>query len=317
MDLNDTAAFVLVAAHGSFSRAAQTLGVPKGTVSRRVARLEEHLGARLLQRTTRQVGMTEVGRAYYERCRHAVEEIEDAERLVSDVKGTVNGTLRVSLSTDLMRSLLLPRLPALRERHPLLRLEIDVSQRKVDLVAENIDVALRGGPSIEDSNLVVRKLADSGLFLYATPEYLRDRGTPRSIADLAKHECISFLRPGWSSHWKLIGPEGPIDVDLGGFVAVNEIGTIHELTRAGYGIGICEVNTVREDVVQGRLRPVLPDFGIPSGGLWAVYPSKHHLSPKVRAFVDFVDESVAPWRVAPRARALPGRATAKKKAKKG
>src|SRR5687768_10990856 len=144
MDLNDTAAFVLVAEHGSFSRAAERLGVPKGTVSKRIARLEQHLGARLLQRTTRQVGMTEVGRAYYERCRHAVEAVEDAERLVHGVKGTVTGTLRVSMAADLMRTILVPNLGRLRKRHPNLRLEIDISQRKVDLVAENIDVALRG-----------------------------------------------------------------------------------------------------------------------------------------------------------------------------
>src|SRR5688500_16430971 len=133
MSLDDTAAFVFVASHGSFSRAAERLGVPKGTVSKRIARLEESLGTRLLQRTTRQVGMTDAGRAYYERCRHAVEAIADAERLVHDVRGTVTGTLRVSMASDLMRILLAPCLGELHARHPDLRLEIDLSQRKVDL----------------------------------------------------------------------------------------------------------------------------------------------------------------------------------------
>jgi DNA-binding transcriptional LysR family regulator len=307
MDLNDTAAFVLVANHGSFSRAAEVLGVPKGTVSRRIARLEDHLGARLLQRTTRQVGMTDAGRAYYERCRHAVEAIEDAERLVHDVKGTVTGTLRVSLAADLMRSLLAPCLGELRARHPKLRLEIDVSQRKVDLVAENIDVALRGGASIDDSNLVARKLAESSLLLCATPAYLRARGTPRTVADLDGHDCISFLPVGWSWRWKLTGPDQrPVDVDLRGSIAVNEIGAVCELTRSGYGIGLCESNMVRDELARGELRRVLPDLGVPGGGLWAVYPSKHHLSPKVRAFVDFIAEELAggdTWKSPPRARA--------------
>jgi DNA-binding transcriptional LysR family regulator len=303
MNLNDTAAFVLVASHGSFSRAAQLLGVPKGTVSRRIARLEDHLGTRLLQRTTRQVGMTDAGRAYYERCRHAVEAIEDAERLVHDVKGTVTGTLRISVAADLMRTLLAPSLGELRARHPQLRLEIDVSQRKVDLVAENIDVALRGGASIDDSNLVVRKLAESSLLLCATPAYLEKRGTPLTVANLDGHECISFLPAAWSWRWKLMGDDGPVDIDLRGWIAVNEIGAVHELTRAGHGIGLCESNMVREDLARDRLRRVLPDLSVPGGGLWAVYPSKHHLSPKVRAFVDFIDEHLASWRARPRARA--------------
>lgn len=294
MDLNDTAAFVLVANHGSFSRAAERLGVPKGTVSKRVARLEESLGTRLLQRTTRQVGMTDAGRAYYERCRHAVEAITDAERLVHDVKGTVTGTLRVSMAGDLMRMLLAPsQLAELHERHPDLRLEIDLSQRKVDLVAENIDVALRGGPSIEDSNLVVRKLADSALVFCATPAYLKKHGTPRAPSDLADHACIAFPGP---LRRKIGGPDGPTEVELRGWIAVNEIGTIADLTRLGYGIGLCETNMIREDLAAGRLRHVLPGYGMMGGGLWAVYPSKHHLSPKVRAFVDFVDEKVGLWR---------------------
>jgi DNA-binding transcriptional LysR family regulator len=305
MDLNDTAAFVLVATHGSFSRVAERLGVPKGTVSKRVARLEEHLGTRLLQRTTRQVGMTDAGRAYYERCRHAVEEIENAERLVNDVSGTVTGTLRVSMAADLMRFLLAPRLAELHARHPALRLDVDLSQRKVDLVAENIvaeniDVALRGGPSIDDSNLVVRKLADSGLVFCATPAYLKKHGTPRTPSDLAQHACITFFGP---PRRKIGGPDGPVDVELGGWIAVNEIGTVADLTRLGYGVGLCETNMIRQDLAEGRLRRILPEHGVMGGGLWAVYPSKHHLSPKVRAFVDFVDESVAPWRETSRGRA--------------
>jgi DNA-binding transcriptional LysR family regulator len=299
MSLDDTAAFVVVATHGSFSRAAERLGVPKGTVSKRVARLEEKLGERLLQRTTRQVGMTDAGRAYYERCRHAVEAIADAERLLHDVKGTVTGTLRVSVAADLMRTLLVGCLGELRARHPHLRLEIDVSQRKVDLIAEGFDVALRGGGSIDDSNLVARKLADSSLVLCATPEYLRKHGTPRTLADLSEHECVTFLRPSPApspSPSKLMGPEGLVDADLHGWISVNEIGIVCELARAGHGIGLCESNMVRGDLATGALRQVLPDYGLWGGGLWAIYPSKHHLSPKVRAFVDFVDESLASWR---------------------
>jgi DNA-binding transcriptional LysR family regulator len=212
---------------------------------------------------------------------------------VNDVSGTVTGTLRASMPADLMRTLIAPRLAELHDRHPDLRLEIDISQRKVDLVAENIDVALRGGPSIEDSNLVIRKLADSGLVFCATPAYLKKHGTPKSPADLARHACIAFTGP---TRRKISGPEGPVDLELRGWLAVNEIGTVADLTRLGYGIGLCETNTIRGELADGRLRRVLPGHAVMGGGLWAVYPSKHHLSPKVRAFVDFVDESLAPWR---------------------
>jgi DNA-binding transcriptional LysR family regulator len=277
MDLNDTAAFVAVARAGSFTQAAATLGLPKGTVSRQVARLERHLGARLLQRTTRQVALTDVGRAYYERCRHAVEAIVDAERLVADVKGTVTGTLRVATSFDFGRDWLSPWLPELRKRHPSLRIELELSQRKIDLLAENVDVA--------------RKLADSELLFCASPEYLAARGTPKTIEQLREHDLLTLKRPNPSSaRWRLLGPKGPVDVELDAWLEVTDLGVLRDVVRRGAGIGLCEVNSVAEDLRARTLRRVLPEYGLGGAGLWAVYPSTHHLSPKVRAFVDFVAE---------------------------
>jgi LysR family transcriptional regulator AphB len=290
MDLNDTAAFVAVGRARSFTRAAERLGVPKGTVSRQVARLERHLGARLLQRTTRSVALTDVGRAYYERCLHAVDAIADAERLVADVTGTVTGTLRVATSSDFARDWLAQWLPELRQRHPGLRLELEISQRRVDLIAENIDVALRGGGPMDDSGLVARKLASSGLVFCATPAYLRRRGSPRTIEELASHECLTMHRPGGSTRWRLTGPSGPVDVDLRGWLAVNELGVLREAVRQGLGIGLCESMSVKSDLRSRKLRRVLPNYALAGGALWAVYPSTHHLSPKVRAFVDFLAE---------------------------
>jgi DNA-binding transcriptional LysR family regulator len=293
MSLDDTAAFVAVGKLGSFTRAAERLGVPKGTVSRQVARLERRLGARLLQRTTRRVALTDVGRAYFERCRHAVDSIEDAARLVADVTGTVTGTLRVATSFDFGRDRLSAWLPELHQRHPELRLELELSQRRVDLVEDGIDVAIRGGPPMGDSGLVARKLAESGLVFCATPAYLRAHGTPRSLADLAQHECLTLHLPGSASRWRLSGPEGPVDVDLHGWLRVNEIGVLNDAVRADSGIGLCEAIAVRVAVRARRLVHILPEYVLGPGGLWAIYPSAHHLSPKVRAFVDFVAEKVA------------------------
>jgi len=210
MDLNDTAAFVAVGRAGSFTRAAERLGVPKGTVSRQVARLERHFGARLFQRTTRRVALTDVGRAYYERCLHAVDAIADAERLVADVSGTVTGNLRVATSFDFARDWLTPWLAELRRRHPGLRLELELSQRRVDLVAESIDVAIRGAGAMEDSGYVARKLASSGFVLCATSAYLKKHGTPRSLDDLAKHECLTMKRPGGGARFTVQLP-APVD----------------------------------------------------------------------------------------------------------
>jgi len=293
MDLNDTATFVAVARAGSFTQAAARLGVPKGTVSRQVSRLERALGARLLQRTTRQVSLTDIGRAYYERCRHAVEAISDAERLVADVKGTVTGTLRVATSFDFGRDWLGPWLPELHALHPELRLEMELSQRRIDLVADNIDVAIRGGGALEDSGQVARKLADSALVFCASPTYLRTHGTPKTIDDIAKHECLTLHRSGNSStRWRLHhGPRATaLDVDLKGWLAVNELGLLRHLVACGMGIGLCEENSIASELSRGELKRVLPDYSLAGAGLWAVYPSTHHLSPKVRAFVDFVAE---------------------------
>jgi DNA-binding transcriptional LysR family regulator len=290
MDLNDTAAFVAVARAGSFTQAATRLGLPKGTVSRQIARLERHLGARLLQRTTRQVSLTDVGRAYYERCRHAVEAIVDAERLVADVQGTVTGTIRVATSFDFGRDWLAQWLPELREKHPELRVELELSQRRIDLVADNIDVAIRGGGQMDDSGQVARKLADSRLLFCAAPSYLKKHGTPKTLDDLAKHECLTLHRPNASMRWRFHGPEGPVDVDLKGWLSVNELGVLRDIVAQGLGIGFCEENSIAAAVRDHRLRHILTDYALTGAGLWAVYPSTHHLSPKVRAFVDFVAE---------------------------
>jgi DNA-binding transcriptional LysR family regulator len=291
MDLNDTAAFVAVARAGSFTQAATRLGLPKGTVSRQIARLERHLGARLLQRTTRQVSLTDVGRAYYERCRHAVEAIVDAERLVADVQGTVTGTIRVATSFDFGRDWLGPWLPDLRKQHPELRIELELSQRRIDLVADNIDVAIRGGGQMDDSGQVARKLADSRLLFCASPSYLKEHGTPKKLDDLANHECLTLHRPNAATRWRFQGPnKEPVDVDLKGWLAVNELGVLRDTVIQGLGIGFCEENSIAKALHDHRLRHILPDYALTGAGLWAVYPSTHHLSPKVRAFVDFVAE---------------------------
>lgn len=286
MDLNETLAFVCVARSGSFTAAARTLGLPKATISRRVARLEARLKARLLQRSTRRTSLTEAGRVYFERSLHAITELENAERLLADVTDTPSGTLRVTTSFDFGRDNLAAWLPAFHERYPEVRLELELTQRRVDLISENIDVAIRGG-FLRDSALIARRLLASSLVLCATPAYLERHGTPRTLEALRHHQCLG---PG--RQFPLTGPAGVVTLELDGWLMANEFGVVQQAVLAGAGIGLIESTRLAGDLAAGRLCRVLPEYGVEGGGLYAVYPSSHHLSPKVRVFVDFLQQQI-------------------------
>jgi DNA-binding transcriptional LysR family regulator len=296
MDLNETLAFVVVARTGSFTSAGKRLALPKATVSRRVARLEERLRVRLLERTTRSVALTAAGRAYYERCEHGIEEIENAERAALDVSGNATGTLRISAPFDLARDRLASLLPELRRKHPHLALVVELTQRRVDLIAEGFDVALRGGPRLDDNSLIARKIIGSEIILCAAPRYLAKRGTPATAAALADHQVLvagplvsspSSSAPN-ARRIRLHAATGPVELALTPWLVANEFGFLREAAIAGAGIATVESSSVTADLRAKRLRRVLPALSIGGGALWAVYPSSHHLSPKVRVFIDFL-----------------------------
>lgn len=287
MNLNETLAFVAVARAGSFTGAGRRLGTPKSTLSRQVARLEERMGAQLLTRTTRKLTLTEVGEAYYARCLHAIEQIEDAERVASDVSGKPRGTLRVSTSFDVGRDRLPRLIPEFCVAYPDIDLVINMTQRTVDLVAEGYDVALRGGV-LKDSGLVARRLEPSALILCASPDYLERCGTPTSLEQLADHDGVLYGPLPNQPGWRLQGPDGMADIPLRSRIVGNEFGFVRKLLIAGLGIGVMLGPDARDDIEAGRLVRVLPDYGLEGGGLYVVYPGTHHLSPKVRVFVDFV-----------------------------
>lgn len=293
MSLDETLAFVTVAELGSFTAAGDKLGVPKSTLSRQVSRLEERLGARLLQRTTRRLSLTELGEAYYQRCHPALEEIADAERIALDVSGHPRGTLRVSMPFDLARDVMVDLIPEFCERYPEIDLSIFMSQRSVDLVAEGFDVALRGG-NLPDAGFIARRLAWDSLVLCAAPSYLDARGRPGSVEALAEHDGI-LMGDGRQVLNRLPGPEGMTHLPLREHIVANEWGVIQACIRAGMGVGPLRGGLVVEDFESGALEWVLPELGMrKGGGLFVVYPSKHHLSPKVRVFVDFVQEKLPP-----------------------
>jgi DNA-binding transcriptional LysR family regulator len=291
MDLNETLAFVSVARAGSFTAAAKRLALPKATVSRRVRRLERRLRAQLLVRTTRKVSLTNIGRAFFERCAHAVEQMEDAERAAHDASGAARGTLRLTAPFDFGRDRLAGWLREFRRRYPEIVLEVELTQRNVDLVAEGFDLALRGGGRI-DAPGIVRKLAPSGVILCASPAYLKARGVPKVTDDLARHDVLAMRGIFANGRLRLVGPAGPVEVAAAPWLTVNEWGVLRQGALDGLGIALVEGASVAADLRARRLRRVLPELGLPGGGLFALYPTSRHLAPTVRVFIDFLVEKI-------------------------
>lgn len=290
--LDDTHAFVSVVAAGSFTEAGRRLGVPKSTLSRQVARLEERLGARLLQRTTRRLSLTETGHAYYDQCRRAIEDIEAAERRVQDATQEARGVLKVTCPFDFARDHLSKWIAEFEERYPEVVMVLVISQRRVDLLAEGVDVALRGGV-LDSSEFVAKKLAGSLVQLCASPKYLDRHGRPRSPSELRDHAGVLMGRGVTDPPWRFQGPGGLVPIEPRPVFVANEWGVLHRVLLDGLGIGPMLSTRVRADLDAKRLEVVLPDYTVDDGGLYAVYPSRHHLTPKVRVFVDFLQKKVS------------------------
>ena len=283
-NLNDVLVFTQVVEAGSFTAAAKSLDLPTSTVSRRVARLENELGVRLLHRTTRRLSLTAPGERYHERCARIIEELADAEREVTQAQATPKGRVRVTAPVDFSPISTL----AARFLHefPDVHLELDLTNRRVDLVEEGYDVALRAGVLV-DSTLVGYKLADSTMKLVASPEYLDAHGAPRTVQELSDHDCIVFGKLGPQITWPLRSESGPVNVSVSGRISVNHLLAAKRAAVAGLGIAMIPGAYVSVELAAGPLSPVLPKIGAPAGGLWLVVPNRH-MAPAARAFVEYV-----------------------------
>jgi DNA-binding transcriptional LysR family regulator len=288
--LDDVVAFVEVARAGGFAAAGRMLRVPRSTLSRQLQRLEDALGVRLLERTTRAVRLTEAGSGYFHRCSHAIDLITAANRGARDSGALPRGNLRVSTPFDVARDVLAAALPDFRRRYPDIELQLEITQRRVDVVREGFDLALRGGMPMKDSGLTVRKLAASVMRLYASPAYLAARGTPTDPDALAEHDLIGFASvDGGAMPWRLAGPNGNLDLVPRSWVSANEFSFIRAAVIAGSGIGLLQAIAAFGEKA-GEIIPVLPEYAMHGGALWAIYPSARRVPPKVRVFVDFLIE---------------------------
>jgi DNA-binding transcriptional LysR family regulator len=281
-------AFARVVEAGSFARAADRLDLSVSAVSRHVADLESHLGARLLNRTTRRLSLTESGQAFYERCVQLLADLEEAEEAVTAGAIVPRGTLRMTASISFGAGYLAPAIAEFRQRHPQLRFDIELSDRAVDLVDERIDVAIRIG-GIGSQALIGRRIGTAQMVCCASPSYLARHGTPRTPADLADHACLTYEYSSDGNLWRFTDAAGEShDVKVTGFAHSNNGAMLAALAVAGVGVTVEPDFILAPDVRAGRLVRILRDYAPPTIIIHAVYPSRRHLSAKVRAFIDFL-----------------------------
>lgn len=285
--------FVAVADTQSFTGAGRRLGRSKALVSKHVGELEERLGVRLINRTTRSVQVTDIGRIYYDRARTLIGEFEALEEAVKAESGHPRGRLKITAPQTLGEMELMEMLKAFRERHPGVELDVLLADRIVDLIAEGFDVALRV-TTLQDSTLIARKLCDVRLVLCASPEYLAEHGRPKVPADLAAHDCIVDTNIRWRDAWRFGPPEKEEVVKVEPVLTVNSATAVHRAVHEGMGIGFIPEFAVAQDLKDKRLTALFEDKTFQQLGVYLVYPHRLHLSAKVRAFLDFTAAWYAP-----------------------
>lgn len=289
MDLNRAAIFVKVVDQGGFTAAARALGLPKSSVSRSVSLLEEELGVRLLQRSTRKVRMTEQGSAFYERASRGIAGVEDAALAVSDMQSAVRGVIRITSPVDIGVWLLEPLISRFALAHPGVHVEAVLTTRIVDMVEDGFDLAVRAGP-LRDGSLIARKMSPIQAGLFASTAYLERKGTPTSVADLARHDCVLFRPARGRSTWTLSGPKGDESVEVTGPVGVDDFAFVRGAVVSGVGIGLLPTFLCRASVGGDELTRVLPGHVLAGSQLHLVYPSSRYLPHRVAVLRDYLLE---------------------------
>ena len=291
--LTDIVVFVRVVDDGSFTRAAERLKLSRSVVSKYVTRLEGRLGARLLNRTTRRLSLTEAGRIFYERSRRGLQDIEEAEAEVSRLQEKPRGVLRINSPMSFGILHIAPALPEFLAQHPEVSVEMNLDDRVVDVIEEGFDVSIRIA-EMPDSSLIARRLAPCRHVIVAAPAYLEKHGTPRTPEDLRDHNIISFSYQTSAYDWHFISPDNKqISVPVSGSMQANNSLALREALLRGVGITRTPTFVVGKDVQDGRLLPILGNYRTLEVSIYLVYPQRRHLSPKVRAFVDFMADRIS------------------------
>jgi DNA-binding transcriptional LysR family regulator len=291
--------FAAVVEQEGFTAAARELDVSKSYVSKQISRLEDRLGVRLLNRTTRQVTPTAAGEAFYDRCAQILEDLDAAERAVTQLQTSPRGTLRVSLPMSFGLNYVAPLIGRFLEDYPELEVDLDFSDRQVDIVDEGYDMVIRIG-NLKDSSLIARKLAPTRRFVLASPAYLEEHGEPQHPRDLRDHECLLYSYKSHGPSWRFEGPDGELLIRVSGRMRSNNGTALMHAAVAGLGLTLSPDFISVEAISRGDLVPVLTNWVDDSLAVWALYPHRRYLSAKVRLFVDFLREEFSdepPWHV--------------------
>lgn len=296
---SDMNAFVRVVEKGSFAAAAQDLGLTPSAVSKIITRVEQRLGVQLLARTTRKLALTPEGETYYQRCQEILEAIEMAEAEVATAGMSLKGHIRVNASTSIARYQLAHIMPDFLAQHDAITVELGATDRQVDLIAENVDVAIRTG-ALADSSMVARKIAEARRIVCASPVYLQRHGKPEVPGDLLEHNCLLVTNFAHLSRWPFYTPEGINRMSVSGDITSDSSDVLLELALDGHGIIRALDLLAARYVREGRLVPLLLEEHVDEPTtMWAVTPPGRNRVPRVRAFVDFLIERLggAPWQI--------------------
>lgn len=290
--------FTQVIKHGSFSAAARALTQSPSAVSKQIGHLEDRLGVRLLHRSTRSISLTEEGRTFYERCAAIAQSISEAESLVMSMGDHAQGPLHVAATVAFAKSQLLPILPDFLQHFPDVHLMLELTDRRIDMVAEEVDVAIRFTEQINDASVIARKLAPNRRVICAAPSYIERHGMPDMPEDLVRHNCLRISTVASWNDWEFERPAGTWVLRAAGNFEANSADAVYHATLAGVGIACLSTYLVGPDLHSGRLVRLLPEHTDHNSQIVAIYPNRRNLSPKVRVFIDYLTAHfgpVPPW----------------------
>lgn len=291
--LSTMRAYCRIVERGSFTRAAEDLGVSAALLSREVSRLEAALGVALLSRSTRRMTLTEAGRAYYDEARAILEAVGSFEERIREKAGVVGGHLKVNAPSSFGQVVVAPMLPAFCRQYPDLRVSLTLDDRVIDMVEGGFDLTLRVRSSLKDSTLRARKLGDVRVGIFASPDYLARNGTPAAPEDIRNHQTCGYLLSEHLEAWDLSGPDGAVSVPVDPKVRVGNSFVLVDLLAAGMGLGTLPDFIARQAVQAGRLVRVLPDHTLPTRHVWAVLPAGARQDGRVSAFLRALEEAIA------------------------
>ncbi len=278
---------------GSFAAVSRQLGLSPAAVSKNVSELEAHLSARLFNRTTRRMSLTEAGALYYERIAQVLDELEEADATIAPMQDMPKGLLRVSAPVTVTLTCLSHAIPSFLARYPELSLDLRMEDRRVDIVEEGFDLAIRGSDRLEDSSLIARRLMTMTHVVCGAPGYFDRVGWPQSPQDLASHDCVQFTLSGHANLWPFRKERRAIEIRVDGRYKVSSSLAVRDALVAGFGLSLIPRIYVEEDLAAGRLVSVLDDWTPVETTIYAVYPSRRYLQAKLRAFLGFLVDELA------------------------